>query len=264
VSLDDAAVETPAAKALRPTEHYGLEVWAVLAVSFGISGVQALLSLIRDQLTIQGGIGNAQVSVISTPVSTHEWLDLLDDLVQVLNGLGPPILVLVLLLRSFGRPGFGIGLDRIRNSEVAKGVGLTALIGIPGLALVYIGHEMGFNGHIIVVNFPDVWYRVPMLLLDAFQNGAAEEIVVLAFVLTRLRQLGWSNERALIASATLRGSYHLYQGLGGFVGNFVMGVIFGWLFQRSRRVWPFVVAHTLLDAFSFVGYIYLSPHISWI
>jgi membrane protease YdiL (CAAX protease family) len=245
-------------------EYFGLEIWGVLGVSFGISALTALLSLIRDQLTIQGGIANANVSVVSAPATTHQWLDLLDDLVQVLNGLGPPFLVLVLLLRTFGRPGFGIGLDRLRSREVVIGVGLTALIGIPGLALVWTSHALGFNGQLIVVTFPNVWYRVPVLLLDAFQDGAAEELVVLAFLLTRLRQLGWSNERAVITSATIRGSYHLYQGVGAFAGNFVMGLIFGTLFQRSKRVWPFVVAHTLLDAFSFVGYVYLHNRIDWI
>jgi uncharacterized protein len=247
-----------------PREYFGWEIVAVLGVSFGLSALQALLSFIRTQLTVQGGIGNATIPVIVAPATVHPWLDLFDDLASILNGLAPPLLALVLLLRTFGRPGFGIGLDRLRAREFWGGVGLTAAIGIPGLALLYIGSLLKFNGHIEAVDFPNVWYRIPVLLLDAFQNGAAEEIVVLAFLLTRLRQLGWSNERALLTSATLRGSYHLYQGLGGFAGNFVMGVIFGWLFQRTKRVWPFVVAHTLLDSFSFVGYIYLHNHVSWL
>jgi membrane protease YdiL (CAAX protease family) len=258
------AVAAPPDPLAKPRETYGWEVIAVLGVSFAASGLYALLNLIKTEITVQGGIGAAIVPVVQAPSTPHPWLDLAFDLADVLTGLGPPLLGLVLLYRTFGRPGFGIGLDRLRIREVWGGVGLTALIGIPGLALLYVGHVLKFNGHIEAVDFPNIWYRVPVLLLDAFQNGAAEEIVVLAFVLTRLRQLGWSNERALITSATLRGSYHLYQGWGGFAGNFVMGLIFGWLFQRTKRVWPFVVAHTLLDAFSFVGYVYLSSHISWI
>jgi uncharacterized protein len=105
---------------------------------------------------------------------------------------------------------------------------------------------------------------VPYLVLSAFQNGFAEEIVVVGFMLTRLRQLGWSAERSIIASATLRGSYHLYQGFGGFAGNFVMGLIFGTWFRRTGRVLPLVIAHFLLDAASFIGYLYLAPHVSWI
>jgi membrane protease YdiL (CAAX protease family) len=152
----------------------------------------------------------------------------------------------------------------LRPREIGYGVGFCALIGLPGLALVWTAHELGLNAQIAVVNLPDVWYRVPLLLLDAAQNGILEEIVVVGFLLTRLRQLGWSDSRALAASSVLRGSYHLYQGFGGFLGNFVMGVIFGFWFQRTRRVLPLAIAHFMLDSFSFVGYVYLHNHISWI
>ena len=52
----------------------------------------------------------------------------------------------------------------------------------------------------------------------------------------------------------IRGSYHLYQGFGGFVGNMIMGVIFGLIYLRWKRVGPLVVAHTMLDVVAFVGY----------
>jgi membrane protease YdiL (CAAX protease family) len=59
-------------------------------------------------------------------------------------------------------------------------------------------------------------------------------------------------------SAVVRGTYHLYQGFGGFVGNLAMGVILGLFFLRTRRVMPLVVAHTLLDVVAFVGYTILT------
>ena len=248
-----------------PREHYGLELLAVLGVSLGMSGIYALLSFVRAEWTVRGGIGATTTTVVSGTHTTYPWLDLLDDLADLMHGLAPPLLALVLLARTPGGAGFGVGFDLRRwRREIPQGVGFLALIGIPGLALVYAAHQAGVNATLDVVNFPDVWYRIPYLLASAFQNGLAEEIVVVGFMLTRLRQIGWTNQRALGASALLRGSYHLYQGIGGFAGNFVMGLIFGWWFQRTRRVLPLVVAHTLLDAFSFVGYLYLAPHISWI
>jgi uncharacterized protein len=257
-SSADAATE-------RPQEHYGLELLAVLGVSLGMSGIYALLSFIRAEWTVRGGIGASTTTVVSGSSSTYPLLDLLDDLADLLHGIAPPLLALVLLARSPAGPGFGVGFDLRRwRIEIPQGVGFLALIGIPGLALVYAARQAGVNASLDVVNFPDVWYRVPYLLFSAFQNGFAEEIVVVAYMLTRLRQIGWTNQRALGASALLRGSYHLYQGLGGFVGNFVMGLIFGWWFQRTRRVVPLVVAHFLLDSFSFVGYLYLASHVSWI
>ena len=245
-------------------ERYGLEVLAVLGVSLGISAITAVLSFIRTQITIPGGFAHAQVTIVSQRQTVYPILDILDALANVLNGVGPAFLALVLLARTPGGPGFGIGLDRLRARELVQGAGFCALIGVPGLALVWAARQAGINASLNVVDFPDVWYRVPMLLLDAAQNGILEEIVVTAFLLTRLRQLGWTSSRAVAAESILRGSYHLYQGYGGFFGNLVMGVIFGWWFQRTRRVLPLVIAHFLLDAFSFVGYIYLHGRVSWI
>jgi membrane protease YdiL (CAAX protease family) len=247
--------------------RYGLELLAVLGVTFGISGIDSLLSFVRAQVTINHGVGfrNVATAPIKSAAKTpYQWLDILDQLVSVLGGILPAFLAIVLLMRSPGGPGYGIGLDRLRLREIGQGAGFAVLIGGPGLALVYFARKLGLNAQIVVTNFPDVWYRIPTLLLEAFQQGAAEEIVVCAYVLTRLHQLGWTNSRALAAGAVLRGSYHLYQGYGGFIGNAVLGLIFGWWFQRTRRVWPLVIAHSLIDAVSFIGYVYLHGRLSWI
>lgn len=74
----------------------------------------------------------------------------------------------------------------------------------------------------------DTWWRIPpVLLLLSFGNGWAEEVVVVGFLLTRLRQLRvnppWT---ALIASSLLRGAYHLYQ--GGFGAGWAISPWGGW------------------------------------
>jgi hypothetical protein len=58
---------------------------------------------------------------------------------------------------------------------------------------------------------------------------------------------------AAVASAVLRGSYHLYQGIGPFVGNVAMGLVFMWFYRRYGRVLPLVVAHSLLDISAFLA-----------
>jgi hypothetical protein len=65
-------------------------------------------------------------------------------------------------------------------------------------------------------------------------------------------------------SAGLRGTYHLYQGFGGFVGTAIMGVMFGLFYARFGRVLPLVVAHTILDVVSFVGYALLKDHLTFL
>jgi len=248
-----------------PARYRGPEVLAVLGVSLGLAGIYGVLSYLRAELTVAGGISATTATVASGAQTSRVWLDLAYDVTGLVQGLMPVLLVLVLLSRDPGTAGFGIGLfRRPARRDLLQGLGFAAVIGIPGLILVWAAQYLGVSAKLAVVDVPDTWYRVPLLLLQAAQNGALEEIVVVGYLLTRLRQMGWSNGRALGASAVLRGCYHLYQGLGGFVGNLVMGLIFAWWFQRTRRVLPLVVAHFLLDVSAFVGYLYLRQHVSWI
>jgi membrane protease YdiL (CAAX protease family) len=87
---------------------------------------------------------------------------------------------------------------------------------------------------------------------------------MVGYLFTRWRQAGWSLPTVIVVSALIRGSYHLYQGFGGFVGNTIMGLIFGWAYTRTKRVAPLVVAHTILDTVAFVGYSLLKGHLSWL
>ena len=88
-----------------------------------------------------------------------------------------------------------------------------------------------------------------MLIGAALMNGLLEEIVMIGFWFVRGRQLNWPVWVVLVSSAVVRGSYHLYQGFGGFVGNIVMGLVFGLAYLKFKRVGPLVVAHVILDLF---------------
>jgi hypothetical protein len=67
------------------------------------------------------------------------------------------------------------------------------------------------------------WWTVPVLILSALRHAVLEEVLVVGYLFDRLRALGWSVPAVLVTSALLRGSYHLYQGIGPFLGNVVMG-----------------------------------------
>ena len=54
------------------------------------------------------------------------------------------------------------------------------------------------------------------------------------------------------------------QGFGGFVGNCAMGLIFGRFYQRTGRTVPLIIAHTIMDAVTFVGYVLLAHKVSWL
>jgi hypothetical protein len=168
-------------------------------------------------------------------------------------------------LRRSGESLVTIGIDdRQRGRDAASGALIAAVIGGAGLALYLIVHAAGADLTVVPEDLPAVWWRIPILLLSALQNATLEEVLVLGYLLHRLKQFGWSDGKALAVSATLRGSYHLYQGLGGFAGNAVMGLIFGRIYQRWGRAMPLLIAHTLMDAVAFVGYAELAGHVGWL
>ena len=101
-------------------------------------------------------------------------------------------------------------------------------------------------------------------MLAAFANGFAEEVVVVGYLITRLRQLGLSERQAVLVSSALRGFYHLYQGFAAGLGNVIMGVIFGYAWTRTSRLWPLIIAHGLIDTVAFVGYTLLAGRVGWL
>ena len=134
---------------------------------------------------------------------------------------------------------------------------MAAGIGLPGLALYGASRALGINTTVVPEALPLLWWTVPVLLLSAVQNAFVEEVVAVGYLLTRFDELSWRVPVAVSLSALLRGSYHLYQGWGGFTGNTVMGVVFALFFVRFKRVAPLIVAHAILDSVAFVGYLFL-------
>ena len=244
-----------------------LEMLVVLGISLGQSAVYALLSLI-NKLTQEVALNRQTTSINTSKTPDRPWLDLAYQVANLVFPLVPVALVLYLLwvyqrphggpLRSMGfdlrRPGFDLGL----GSAVFVG------IGIGGLVLYYVSRELGYNTSVSPANLTAAWWTVPMLLLLAVKNAVLEEVVMVGYLFTRWRQTGGGIVAVLVGSALIRGAYHLYQGFGGFIGNVVMGVLFGWLYLRAKRVMPLVVVHSLLDIFAFVGYALLKPHIPWL
>ena len=177
-----------------------------------------------------------------------------------------PVLLALYLLNLTNRPaGRLIGLDLRRpRFDLVLGLLIALCIGIPGLGLYLGARELGLNTQVQASGLADNWWTVPVLILSAFENAMLEEVIMIGYLFTRFAQLGWRIPVIIIVSALIRGSYHLYQGFGGFVGNLIMGVIFGLIYLKWKRVTPLIVAHTLLDIGSFVGYALLAPHVNWL
>ena len=237
-----------------------IEIAVVLAVTFALSAYTALLSLIESVLLGLSG----QIIALNPIRSPFDLIDLGMNLARLFQLLSWGALAVYLLWRSGDGPA-RIGLGRICwRRDLLGGIGLATLIGVPGLALYQIARIVGLNASVEPAELNDTWWRIPLLLLLAFGNGWAEEVIVVGFLLTRLRQLRVNPWLALAASSLLRGLYHLYQGFGAGLGNVAMGLVFGYAWQRTGRLWPLIIAHTLIDAVAFVGYSLLYHRLDWL
>ena len=230
------------------------EVLLVLGVSVGQSAVYAAVTLVA-RLTAARPLSE-QTATLNASQSPRPWLDLTYQLLHIFFALVPVLLAVHLLNRDRDRGGRQtLGLDARRPGlDLARGVALAALVGLPGIGLFWLAARLGINAIVVPSGLRDLWWTVPVLVLSAVQNAILEEVIVVGYLMTRLRELGWRVGAIVAGSALLRGSYHLYQGFGAFVGNAVMGVVFALFFLRAKRVLPLIVAHAILDVASFVGY----------
>jgi membrane protease YdiL (CAAX protease family) len=241
----------------------GWEIFVVFAVSLGASGLNALVQLIGS-LTGPAPLSHQHAILNGSLAPGRPWLDFALQVTGIALGLAPVALVLYMLARS-GESASAIGLDlRSPWLDAVRGMALAAVVGGTGLLLYLAAYRLGANLNVVPEQLPAIWWRIPVLVASAAQNGILEETVVLGYLLHRLDQLGWRPWHAIAVSAVVRGSYHLYQGFGGFVGNAAMGVIFALLYRRWGRVTPMIVAHTLIDTVAFVGYAVLHGHVSWL
>lgn len=225
----------------------------MLAVTVGQSALYSVLSLVRASLRTTP-ISQQQTQLNPSRDAEALW----DVLYRVLN-IAFDLALVALVIYLLWEPGKSalrrIGLDFRRfGGDSARGVALVAVIGIPGIGVYVAGRMLELNVTVVPSPLDSSWWVVPLLVLSALRAGLTEEVIFLGYLFDRLRRVGWSWWTIILSTAGLRAAYHAYQGFGSIVGNFAMGVVFGWCYRRWGRVMPLVIAHTVIDIVAFVGY----------
>lgn len=223
-----------------------LETWFVM-VAFLAPSIAGALVLLAEHVGGENG-------VTRFPVYVHQ--PLLNMFVGIMAYLPVAAVVplgLFLLDRTGQSPSWlGLGRPRLMD-DVVPGIGIGALAFVTEVAMgivlapLILADKGLFNevppGHVPA-------YYVVWGIAISLTTAVAEEVLVNGYLITRLQQLGWSPQRALILSLTLRTSYHVYYGLG-----FLFTIPFGYFvtrsFQKHRRLTRCIAAHFISDAVLF-------------
>ena len=56
-----------------------------------------------------------------------------------------------------------------------------------------------------------------------------------------------SSAAIIPASAAIQAAYHIYQGAPRAIGIALAMVLWAWFYERTRRLWPLIGAHTIAD-----------------
>jgi membrane protease YdiL (CAAX protease family) len=106
---------------------------------------------------------------------------------------------------------------------------------LAGLASAHTVHQAGPEG---IGGFA-------LLLVAEAANGFAEELVMRAYLITRLERLLSSTWLAVVITTALFASYHVYQGAAGMILVGASGLVYALSFCWFRRLWPLCMAHAV-------------------
>jgi hypothetical protein len=210
--------------------------------------VPAVLAAVDNFARHLRGIGNSQFPNL---IPGHQVENLILGAASYL-AVGAIVPLALLLLARTGQSPATLGLTTPRWGDALPAVGIAAasygIAIVISVSLTQLARGNQFLARPVVPHVPA--YYVLYGLIAAAVTAITEETMVNGYLLTRLEQLGWTPNRALLLSIVLRTSYHVYYGLG-FLIVIPFGYFAGRSFQKHHRLTRPVLAHFLYDAVLF-------------
>jgi membrane protease YdiL (CAAX protease family) len=211
-------------KALSPRAEF----WMVLLPTLGWSALGSVMFL------------GAQVQ---GPIITEA------NLIYLLwyEGIALAILIPFLSARGWSRERLGIAAS-----------GRSTVLGLCLALLAYIAYAVIYNGAAAIFpgstrSWEDLCLVAPHMAVApiiavSLMNPVFEELLYgyLIAVLNDTRGFWF----AVNASVAVRLVCHLYQGAAGSLSIIALGLVFGCFYARTRKLWPLIVGHAVLD---FIG-----------
>jgi membrane protease YdiL (CAAX protease family) len=156
-----------------------------------------------------------------------------------------------------GRPLRTLGLTTVRWTDVP--LGIVALIGgwIGAVICVYMLYlPLQAVDPAAVQNaaelFPQAkaWWGYVAIAAASTAVGFGEEVFFRGYLISLWERLSGSKAQSVIVTSLLFGIVHVYQGVYGVASATGIGLVYGLMFVRLRRLWPLAFAHALTDFIS--------------
>lgn len=155
-------------------------------------------------------------------------------------------------VRGFGRVDLGLAIHGAWRTAAAAIVGAATLSAFQWLNLRRLGRTSGKTGDFMRKLaqriFPHSRVELLVYLALAATAGLCEEFIYRGFAMAVLQRAGFSVALVVLISSILFALAHLYQRRGGFVGTFVIGVVFGIARITYDGLVPVMIWHFAIDA----------------
>lgn len=147
----------------------------------------------------------------------------------------------------------GWTLEKIGLKVTVRGTGLGLGLAVASYALFVVAQVTG--EHLLRIDMASAAAFYPkaapdldlqLVFVTSVVNGVYEELFVAGYIITALAPVRgpWA---AINVSTGIRLLYHLYQGPIGILAIVPLGILYGWVYVRTRQIWPLVVAHIVID-----------------
>jgi membrane protease YdiL (CAAX protease family) len=210
----------------------GVEFLVVISFAFGLPIFSSILSLGSGGRAASGG-----ALVYDNPALLN---------ILVFELLQSAFLIWFLKVR-------GWTLEKIGLSITWRGAGAGWLL-LVGTYLMAMGTQYlaqlvlpgPMQAAVLRYPVPGPNLSMQLVFLVSTVNGFFEELFVAGYIITALRQTRgmWT---AINVSTVVRVLYHLYQGPLGVLIIVPMGLLYGYVYARTRQLWPLMFAHVLID-----------------
>ena len=184
------------------------------------------------------------------PAPSGSWSVFVPAAISELAMAGLAVAVAVLLSARRGITPRSLGFGLPKNADGSDAGWAAFRMAVWAFIALYVGSAVTkylASGHQLTQpphpNSPYLLYATAASLAA----GVVEETVVLAFVITTLRQAGRPLAEIVIVGVLLRCSYHDYYG-AGVIGIAVWASVFIWLYLRTGSVIPLIIVHFFWDA----------------